>query len=94
MNVQIYRAAGSAVSLHVDAPQGELSVKSIFSAPGSGEVLGDASKTLAEVAIAKFGSVANLGTIRVNGVRATLDTMCPDQGTIMIFPKVEGGVVA
>jgi molybdopterin converting factor small subunit len=38
-----------------------------------------------------YGSIAQLGTLRVNGASATLDTPVRAGATILIIPKVEGG---
>ena len=38
-----------------------------------------------------YGGIAGLGTLRVNGASATLDTPVRAGATILIIPKVEGG---
>jgi molybdopterin converting factor small subunit len=39
----------------------------------------------------EYGSVQGLGTPRVNGAPATLDTPVTEGATLLIIPKVEGG---
>jgi hypothetical protein len=38
-----------------------------------------------------YGSIEQLGTLRVNGAAATLDTPVTASATILIIPKVECG---
>lgn len=62
----------------------------VFGAEGSGKVLGK-DGTLLEAAEEMYGGVSQLGTLRVNGMSATLDTPVKAGATILIIPKVEGG---
>ena len=47
--------------------------------------------SLMEAAEELYGGIAGLGTLRVNGASATLDTPVRAGATILIIPKVEGG---
>ena len=38
-----------------------------------------------------YGGIDRLGSLRVNGAAATLDTVVQAGATILITPKVEGG---
>lgn len=87
MRVEIFRLTGEPVSIEVKENG---TVKDVFSAEGSGKVLGREG-TLLEAAEEQYGSIAQLGTLRVNGASATLDTPVRAGCTILIVPKVEGG---
>ena len=65
-------------------------VKDVFTAPGSGKVLGQDGHLL-DAANDMYGGLDRLGTLRVNGAAATLDTPVQTGATILIIPKVEGG---
>ena len=47
--------------------------------------------SLMKAAEEAYGSIAALGSLRVNGAAATLDTRVTPGATILIIPKVEGG---
>ena len=87
MRVEIFRLTGEPVSIEVKENG---TVRDVFSAEGSGKVLGR-DGTLLEAAEDQFGGVAQLGTLRVNGASATLDTPVRAGATVLIIPKVEGG---
>jgi mycothiol synthase len=63
-------------------------VKDVFSHPDSGKVLGREG-TLMDAAEEMCGGIAQLGTLRVNGACATLDTPVRPGATILIIPRVE-----
>lgn len=88
MKVEIFRLTGQPVRIEV---QGTGTVRDVFSHPDSGKVLGREG-TLLEAAEEVYGSIEALGTLRVNGAGATLDTPVTDGATILLIPKVEGGV--
>ena len=87
MRVEIFRLTGEPVSIEV---RENGTVKDVFSHPDSGKVLGR-DGSLMEAAEEMYGSIAQLGTLRVNGASATLDTPVRAGATILIIPKVEGG---
>ena len=87
MRVEIFRLTGEPVSVDV---RENGTVKDAFSHPESGKVLGR-DGSLMEAAEEMYGSIAQLGTLRVNGASATLDTPVRAGATILIIPKVEGG---
>ena len=88
MKVEIFRLTGQPVRIEV---QGTGTVRDVFSHPDSGKVLGREG-SLIEAAEEVYGSIEGLGTLRVNGAGATLDTPVTDGATILLIPKVEGGV--
>jgi len=87
MKVEVFRLAGEPIQVEV---QDGGMVKDVFSAPGSGKVLGQDS-TLMEAAGDFYGGIDRLGSLRVSGATATLDTVVQPCATILIMPKVEGG---
>ena len=87
MHVEIFRLTGEPVSIEVKENG---TVSDVFSAEGSGKVLGR-DGTLMDAAEEMYGGVSQLGTLRVNGMSATLDTQVKAGATILIIPKVEGG---
>jgi len=87
MRVEIFRLTGEPISVEV---RENGTVKDVFSHPDSGKVLGREG-TLMEAAEEQYGGIAGLGTLRVNGASATLDTSVRAGATILIIPKVEGG---
>ena len=89
MKVELFRMASEPITVEVSGD--EASIKQILSAPGSGKVLGEEERTLIDVANERYGGVAGLGNLRVNGSAATLDTVVSEGQTILIIPKVEGG---
>ena len=88
MKVEIFRLTGQPVRIEV---HGTGTVRDVFSHPDSGKVLGREG-SLIEAAEDAYGSIEGLGTLRVNGAGATLDTPVTDGATILLIPKVEGGV--
>lgn len=48
--------------------------------------------SLLKAAEEAYGSINALGNLRVNGSAATLDTPVTAGSTILIIPKVEGGI--
>jgi molybdopterin converting factor small subunit len=88
MKVEIFRLTGSPLSLDV---QDNTTVRSVFAHPDSGKVIGKEG-SLIEAAERSYGSVAAMGNLRVNGFPATLDTPVTPGATILIIPKVEGGL--
>lgn len=87
MRVEIFRLTGEPVSIEV-TDNG--TVRDVFSAEGSGKVLGQEGNLL-DAAEEMYGGIAQMGTLRVNGASATLDTPVRAGATILIIPKVEGG---
>ena len=87
MKVEIFRLAGEPIT--VEARDGG-TVKDVFSAEGSGKVLGQDGNLL-DAADEMYGGLDRLGSLRVNGAAATLDTVVQAGATILIIPKVEGG---
>lgn len=89
MKVEIFRLSGQPVTVEV-AENG--TVRDVFSHPESGKVLGK-EMSLLEAAEEMYGGIQTLGTLRVNGAAATLDTHVTAGSTILIIPKVEGGAL-
>ena len=89
MKVELFRMASEPLTIEVEGD--EATIKQILSAPGSGKVLGEDERTLIDVANERYGNIAGLGNLRVNGSAATLDTVVREGQTILIIPKVEGG---
>ena len=87
MRAEIFRLTGEPVSIEVKENG---TVGDVFNAEGSGKVLGR-DGTLMDAAEELYGGIAQLGTLRVNGASATLDTPVRAGATILIIPKVEGG---
>ena len=88
MKVEIFRLAGQPVSIEV---QDGGTVRDVFSHPDSGKVVGY-DGTLLEAADELYGGIEGLGTLRVNAAPATLDTTVQPGATILIIPRVEGGL--
>ena len=88
MKVEIFRLTGEPITVEV---RENGTVKDVFSHEESGKVLGHEG-SLMEAAEEVYGGIAGLGTLRVNGAAATLDTPVRAGSTILIIPKVEGGV--
>ena len=89
MKVEIFRLTGEPVTIDV---QENGTIRDVFSHPESGKVIGREGSLL-EAAEEAYGSIETLGTLRVNGSAATLDTIVSAGSTILIIPKVEGGTV-
>ena len=89
MKVEIFRLTGQPVTIDV-AESG--TVRDVFSHPESGKVIGREGSLL-EAAEEAYGSIEAMGTLRVNGSAASLDTPVTAGSTILIIPKVEGGLV-
>jgi len=87
MKVEIFRLTGQPVAIEV---QDNGTIHDVFSHPDSGKVIGR-DGSLLEAAERAYGSIETLGTLRVNGMAATLDTPVTAGCTILIIPKVEGG---
>jgi len=87
MKVEIFRLTNEPVVVEV---RQNGTVKDVFSHPDSGKVL-RYEGTLLEAANEMYGGIERLGTLRVNGVPATLETAVTEGATILIIPKVEGG---
>ena len=88
MKVEIFRLSGEPVSVEV---RENGTVKDAFSAPESGKVVGRPEQNLLDAAEDAYGGISQLGTLRVNGASATLDTQVRAGATILIIPKVDGG---
>lgn len=88
MKVEIFRLTGQPVVIEAEVSG---TVRDIFSHPDSGKVIGREGSLL-KAAEEVYGSIEALGTLRVNGVGATLDTQVADGATILLIPKVEGGL--
>ena len=87
MKVEIFRLTGEPVSIEV---RENGTVRDVFSHPDSGKVLGK-DGSLRDAADEEYSGVEGLGTLRVNGASAGLDTPVRAGTTILIIPKVEGG---
>jgi molybdopterin converting factor small subunit len=90
MKVELFRMASEPMVIEVEGT--EATIKQVLSAPGSGKVLGEPERTLLDVANERYNGVEGLGNLRVNGSAATLETEVHEGQTILIIPKVEGGV--
>jgi len=88
MKVEIFRLTGQPVTIEVTEGG---TVRDVFSHPDSGKVIGK-DGSLLEAAKEVYGSIEALGNLRVNGSAATLDTPVTAGSTILIIPKVEGGI--
>jgi len=88
MKVEIFRLTGQPVTIEVEESG---TVRDVFSHPDSGKAIGREGSLL-KAAQEVYGSVEALGTLRVNGAAATLDTPVSEGATILLIPKVEGGV--
>ena len=88
MQVEIFRLASQPIRIEV---KDGASVRDVLDAPGSGKAVGRDDITLAEAAAEMYGSVDRLGSFRVDGAPAELDTPVPAGATLLIIPKVEGG---
>ena len=89
MKVEIFRLTGQPVTIEVEENG---TVRDVFSSPESGKVIGREGSLL-ETAEETYGSIEAMGNLRVNGSAATLDTPVSAGSTILIIPKVEGGMV-
>ena len=89
MRVELYRLSAEPITVEVEA---DATVKQVLSAPGTGAVLGDEDHSLLEAAERRYGGLDQLGTLRVNGSAATLETHVTEGSTILIIPKVKGGL--
>ena len=87
MRVEIYRLTGEPVAIEVNEGA---TVKDVFSHPESGKAIHQPGSLL-QAANEAYGSVEGLGTLRVNGAAATLDSLVQAGATILLIPKVEGG---
>ncbi len=88
MKIDVYRLSSEPITVEVEA---DATVKQVLSAPGTGAVLGDDDHSLLEAAERRYGGLDQLGTLRVNGAAASLETRVTEGSTILIIPKVEGG---
>ena len=88
MQVEVFRVTGTPVKLEVEE---ESTVRDVLSKAETGKVIGQEEMSLLEAARKFYGSVEALGTLRVNGSPATLDTRVASGATILIIPKIEGG---
>ncbi len=89
MKVEIFRLAGSPISIEVTEGA---TVRDVLEAPGGGRALGYAELSLMDAAMDVYGSVERLGSFRVNGAPADLATPVTEGATLLIIPKVEGGL--
>ena len=87
MRVEIFRLTGEPVSIEVTENG---TVRDVFEHSGSGKAIGR-DGSLLKAAESVYGSIPALGSLRVNGAAATLDTPVSAGATILIIPKVEGG---
>ena len=88
MKVEIFRLAGSPISIEVTDGA---TVKDVLEAPGGGKALGMEEHSLLDAALELYGSIERLGSFRVNGAPADLSTPVSEGATLLIIPKVEGG---
>ena len=91
MKVEIFRLSSQPVEIEVREGG---TVRDVFSTPGSGKAVGRESQTLLDAAEDLYGGVDGLGTLRVDGAAATLDSAVRPGSTIFLIPKVEGGSTA
>ena len=89
IDVEVFRVTGSPVKLQVEE---ESTVRDVLSKPESGRTINQPDMSLLDAARRFYGSVEALGTLRVNGSPATLDTRVTPGCTILLIPKIEGGV--
>jgi len=88
VKVEIFRVTGNPVFVEV---QENGTIRDAFSQPESGQAMGH-DGTLLDVA-ERLGGMEKLGTLRLNGQSATLDTPVTAGATILLIPKVEGGAL-
>ena len=88
IDVEVFRVTGTPIKLQVED---EATVRDVLSRPESGRTVGQENMSLLEAARKFYGSIESLGTPRVNGSPATLDTKLAPGATILIIPKIEGG---
>lgn len=89
IDVEVFRVTGSPVKLQV---RKESTARDVLSAPESGRTINQPDMSLLEAARKYYGSIEALGTFRVNGGPATLDTKVTPGAVVLIIPKIEGGV--
>ena len=87
MKVEIFRLTGRPIAIEVGE---RATVRQVFEHAESGKVIGR-DGSLMKAAEELYGSLETLGTLRVNGAAATLDTVVEPGATVLIIPKVEGG---
>ena len=87
MKIEIFRLASQPVVVEVS---GKGTVRDALEAPDSARAIGREG-TLMDAAVEVYGSVERLGSFRVNGAPADLDTPVVEGATLLIIPKVEGG---
>ena len=87
MRIEILRLTGEPVAIEVTDGA---TVKDVFSSPDSGKAIRQEGSLL-EAAERVYGGIEGLGTLRVNGAAATLETPVQPGATILLIPKVEGG---
>ena len=90
MKVEIFRLTGEPVMIEMEKPG---TIRDVFSHPKSGKVINQ-DGCLLDAAEDAYGGIEGLGTLRINGSGATLETSVPDGATILLIPKVEGGLSA
>ena len=88
MKVEIFRLAGSPISIEVTEGA---TVREVLEAPEGGKALGREGVSLMDAALELYGSIDRLGSFRVNGAPADLSTPVSEGATLLIIPKVEGG---
>ena len=89
MKIEIFRLASQPIRIEV---ADYATVGEALDAPDGGRAIGREGMTLRQAAEQAYGSVERLGSFRVNGAPADLDTPVPEGATLLIIPKVEGGV--
>ena len=87
MRVEIFRLTGEPVAIEVNENG---TVRDVFEHPESGKAI-NCEGSLLKAAESVYGSLPALGSLRVNGAAATLDTPVTAGSTILIIPKVAGG---
>ena len=88
MKIEIFRLASQPIQIEV---QDNATVRDVLNAPDSGRAIGRDDVTLMQAADEVYGGVERLGSFRVNGAPADLDTPVSEGATLLIVPKVEGG---
>jgi hypothetical protein len=93
MRIEIFRVTSSPVSIEMEGNDEGVTIRDVFNEPGTGKVIGRDDETLLEAIESEYGDagIEKLGSIRVNSISATLDTVVYGGAAIVIIPKVKAG---